>query len=223
MSTEPKSLETNALASRLSRGWDQFRKGQLVSYRVMALVLLVAAGGFVWWYIASERSKDKSRAWIALDGSDSAAALEKFWSEHKNEPIGRLAGLHLARTLIGPEGIDSLPPRPISFEDFHKRDPKTALEQYLAAEKADLARQPAAIANIEKARGIFEELAAQFTDPTLKSECYEGIAKAEAVLLGKEGLSADDVRQRVVRLREAGGSRPPKRGPRMAPTDYRAI
>ena len=30
-------------------------------------------------------------------------------------------------------------------------------------------------------------------------------------------------RQRVVRLLEIGGSRPPKRGPRMAPTDYRAI
>jgi 3-methyladenine DNA glycosylase/8-oxoguanine DNA glycosylase len=30
-------------------------------------------------------------------------------------------------------------------------------------------------------------------------------------------------RQRVVRLLELGGSRPPKRGPRMAPTDYRAF
>ena len=30
-------------------------------------------------------------------------------------------------------------------------------------------------------------------------------------------------RQRVVRLLEVGGSRPPKRGPRMAPTDHRAI
>ncbi len=30
-------------------------------------------------------------------------------------------------------------------------------------------------------------------------------------------------RQRVVRLLEIGGSRPPKRGPRMAPTDYRGI
>jgi 3-methyladenine DNA glycosylase/8-oxoguanine DNA glycosylase len=30
-------------------------------------------------------------------------------------------------------------------------------------------------------------------------------------------------RQRVVRLLEVGGSMPPKRGPRMAPTEYRAI
>lgn len=30
-------------------------------------------------------------------------------------------------------------------------------------------------------------------------------------------------RQRVVRLLEVGGQRPPKRGPRMAPTDYRAF
>jgi 3-methyladenine DNA glycosylase/8-oxoguanine DNA glycosylase len=30
-------------------------------------------------------------------------------------------------------------------------------------------------------------------------------------------------RQRVVRLLEVGGSRPPKRGPRMPPTDYRSI
>ena len=30
-------------------------------------------------------------------------------------------------------------------------------------------------------------------------------------------------RQRVVRLLELGGTRPPKRGPRMAPTDYRAF
>jgi 3-methyladenine DNA glycosylase/8-oxoguanine DNA glycosylase len=30
-------------------------------------------------------------------------------------------------------------------------------------------------------------------------------------------------RQRVVRLLEIGGSRPPKRGPRMSPTDYRGI
>jgi 3-methyladenine DNA glycosylase/8-oxoguanine DNA glycosylase len=30
-------------------------------------------------------------------------------------------------------------------------------------------------------------------------------------------------RQRVVRLLEIGGSRPPRRGPRMAPTDYRRV
>jgi 3-methyladenine DNA glycosylase/8-oxoguanine DNA glycosylase len=30
-------------------------------------------------------------------------------------------------------------------------------------------------------------------------------------------------RQRVVRLLEVGGSMPPKRGPRMSPTDHRAI
>jgi 3-methyladenine DNA glycosylase/8-oxoguanine DNA glycosylase len=30
-------------------------------------------------------------------------------------------------------------------------------------------------------------------------------------------------RQRVVRLLRLGGERPPKRGPRMAPTNYRAI
>jgi 3-methyladenine DNA glycosylase/8-oxoguanine DNA glycosylase len=30
-------------------------------------------------------------------------------------------------------------------------------------------------------------------------------------------------RQRVVRLLEIGGSMPPKRGPRMSPTDYRSI
>jgi hypothetical protein len=30
-------------------------------------------------------------------------------------------------------------------------------------------------------------------------------------------------RQRVVRLLEVGGSMPPKRGPRMAPTDHRHL
>ena len=85
MSTEPKSkdLETNALAGRMARNWDRFKKGQLVSYRVMALVLVVAAGGFVWWYIAHERGKEKSRAWIGLEGADSVAGLEKFRGEDK--------------------------------------------------------------------------------------------------------------------------------------------
>src|SRR5215212_7618016 len=72
-----------------------------------------------------------------------------------------------------------------------------------AAMKAAAARQPAAFANIEKARGLYAELADQFTDQALKSECYEGCAKAEAVLLGKDGISADEARQRTARLREA--------------------
>jgi hypothetical protein len=204
MSTEQKDLETNALASRLTGTWDRFKKGQLVSYRVMAVVLLVAAGGFVWWYIAHERSREKVRAWIDLGSADSIAGLEKFREGHKNELVGRLAALNEARVLLGPDGIDQLAPLDVDLSALSRPGAKLEMADIEAMVKAAQSRQPAAVANVEKARGLFEELAPQFNDqPVLKTECYMGCAKAEAVLLGvpKEGQPTE-TRGNAAKLRE---------------------
>jgi hypothetical protein len=205
MSAEQKDLEKNALAARMSHTWDRFKRGQLVSYKIMALVLLVAAGGFVWWYIASERIKDKAKAWIELENADTIAKLEKYRDEHKNSFLGRRAQLDIARTLIGPEGIDLLPPREVDLNALSRPGAKLDIDSIGAMIKANETRQKTAIENIQKARGMFAELADQFNDqPILKAECFYSWAKAEEVLMGvqKEAGRPDETLGNPVKLKE---------------------
>lgn len=166
MSTEPQNdLQTNALAARLSRGWEQFKKGELVSFRVLALLLLVVAGVGLWLYIRAEKAVAASQAWVQLDGASTDSALREVAATHKGTLAGRVAELHLARNLLGPEGIDKL----------------------LERESAERTR---AVKNVEEARELLARLAGEFGDqPVMKAECYLGLTKAETALIGvpKEG------------------------------------
>jgi hypothetical protein len=160
MSTEQKDLEENALASRLTRTWDRFKQGKLISYRMMALLIIAITAIGLTWYILRERAREASKVWIELESATTITSLEEYSSGHPNTKAGKVAKLHIARTWLGPEGIDSL----------GARDPKA---------------QQSAIENIEKAQKLFEELAKEFKDdPIVKAECYLGCAKAEEALIG---------------------------------------
>jgi hypothetical protein len=160
MSTEQKDLEENALASRLSRTWEKFKQGRLISYRMMALLIIAVAAIGLTWYILRERAKEASRVWFELESVNTLSSLEEFSTAHPNTKAARIARMNVARIKLGPDGIEALA----------ARDPK---------------EQQKAVENIEAARKTFEELAGEFKDdPALKAECYLGCAKAEEALIG---------------------------------------
>lgn len=160
MSTEQKDLEQNALASRITSTWDRFKQGKLISYRMMALLIIAVTAIGLTWYILRERAKTSSRVWVELESATTVTLLEEYEKGHADNKAGKIARLHIARTLLGPEGIGSL----------GSRDPKA---------------QQTAVENIEKAREMFEGLAKDFKDdPIVKAECYLGCAKAEEALIG---------------------------------------
>ena len=162
--------EPNALATALSSGWEQFTKGELISYRLMALILVVVAAVGTTIYITRSNFKVASALWAdfdSLNGSTSVSSLKEFAGKNPDTVPGRLAELELARALLGPDGI----------ERFNS---------------PDAAKRKEAVANVEQARDSFVKLAEAFKDdPVLKAVCWQGAAKAEASLVGmtKEGTT----------------------------------
>ncbi|MCE9565891.1 MAG: hypothetical protein K8U57_28035 [Planctomycetes bacterium] len=160
MSTEQKETEQNALATKLTGAWTDFKRGQLISYKVMALVLLIVAGLGLWWYITYERKKATSAQWLAFDEASSITKLEDIEKKYAKAPVGRVSEIVIARSLLGPDGIDQI-------------------------NSPSKEKQQKAIENIEKARDEFTKLLPLFEkDPVFKAECLLGLAKAEAALVG---------------------------------------
>ncbi len=160
MSAEQKETEPNALATSLSDGWTNFKQGKLISYKLMAVLLLVVVGLGLWWYIAAERRKAVSAEWLGFDNASSITQLEELAAANPKAPVGRIADLVVARSLLGPEGIDQ-----INAQTAEKRQKS--------------------VESIEKARDAFAKLLPQFEkDPIFKAECLLGLAKAEAALVG---------------------------------------
>lgn len=176
--TEPKA-EPNTLATGLSTGWERFTQGKLISYPMMAVVLVVVAGVGVTWWIVHERRKAESAKWVELDGLSSTSALDEFAKKYPNTPQAKLAELEIARTQLGTEGIDRLT-------------------------VPDATVRKAATESVEKARDAFAKLVDDFKDdPVLKVECMWACAKAEAVLVGmpKEGQVVDPLNPKAIESR----------------------
>ena len=169
MPTE-KDTDQNALAARLNRFWDRFKKGEVLSYKLMAVLLILGATIGVTWYILAERKSANSKRWVGLDEANSAAALEDFAKANPNTIQEKLARLQLARYQLGDAGIELLG---ATTSDARKRG----------------------VENIEKARESFQKLLDEFkNDPAFKAECLLGLAKAEAALVAvpaQEGQSSE--------------------------------
>jgi hypothetical protein len=159
MSTGQKDSDQNALAARLSRFWGNFKQGKVISYKMMAILLIVGSAIGVTWYILSERKSANSRRWVGLDEAGTPAALEEFIKANPNTIQERLARLQLARNQLSEAGIDQLgAPTPEA--------------------------RTRAVENVEKARDAFGKLLDEFKhDPVFKAECLLGLAKAEAALV----------------------------------------
>jgi hypothetical protein len=170
--------EPNALAAALGGAWDRFKQGKLIGYSTMALLLVLTAAIGVTVWIVGERRKGDSGKWVALDGLSGVRALQEFANENPNTKQARLAALEVARTQLGPEGIERLFAQSSDFRGLPDSDAKVR------------ETRTAAIKNIEAAREAFGKLADDFkTDAVLKVECLVALAKAEAALVGvpKEG------------------------------------
>ena len=177
--TEPKA-EPNALARALTNGWEKFKQGKLLSYPMMALLLLIVTGIGLTWWIVHERRKDNSAKWVELDGMSSIAALKDYAEKHPDTKQAKLANLEIARMQLGPEGIDKLFTRSSDLRPVPGEDPEAKAREIRAT----------AVKNVEQARDSFAKLVDEFKDdPVIRVECMLACAKAEAVLVGrpKEG------------------------------------
>ena len=160
MTTEHKDSEQNALAARLGRTWANFKEGKLLSYRTMAILLLLCGGLGLWWYISAERRKANSLHWMDFDEANTVSKLEDLKKSAPNTNLPKIADLLIARTQLGQEGID-----------------------WLASPLAE--RRLQGLENIEKARTSFGTLLEQFkNDPVVRAECLYGLAMAEMALVG---------------------------------------
>jgi len=157
MSTE--QHEPNALAARLSGFWNNFRQGKVISYRWMAITLILVSVIGVTWYIFSERRAAASLRWMEEDEANSQEKLEKLSEKYPGTIQDKLARLQIARQLLSESGMQILSASPSS-------------------------EQGKSISNIETAREMFRKLLDDFkNDPIIKAECLLGLAKSEAALV----------------------------------------
>ncbi len=173
--SHPHRQEPNVLTAGLSSVWDKFKRGQIVSYPLMALILLVVTGiGGGWWFLHA-RNKANSARWTGLDTRASVADYEQYVKENPKTLQAKLATLEIARIHLGPEGIDRMF---VQSTDFQQMQPAEA-------EKKARETRDAAVASVEKAREEFPKLVEEFKDdPVIRVECMYASAKAEAVLVG---------------------------------------
>ena len=160
---ERKELETNSLASGAATLLEGVKTGHLGGsawvYRVVGLAVAALLIGGLVWFLLSANNKAASQQWASLDMA-TPSQLEELAEKSANTAPGQVARLEQARTLLGSEGIGKL----------------TA---------ADREAQNRGIANIEKARDLFTQLAGDFAkDKTLQATCFAEAAQAELALVG---------------------------------------
>jgi hypothetical protein len=163
--TTPAPAEAPTPRAAVRATWQKFKRGELVSYRVMAVMLIFLAGLGFFWYMSIQGQVGESKQWLDLELASSPEELEKITTEYPKSVPAQLAEFHLARIRLAPEGIDRL----------------------VTGDPQDRQR---ALAAIESAKETFTKMAPELKDsPVLQAECYLGLAKAELALVGinKEG------------------------------------
>lgn len=163
MSTEPQTTPAaESPSAALKAGWTRFKRGEVVSYRIMALLLLLGAAGLFFLYMWVQSGSLDSKIWTELDGSASEEELEAIAKNHSKHLAGKIAEMQLARGRLGQEGISQLV-------------------------TGDEGQRKRALAAIELAKASLTDLAKTWEDvkaPVLQAECYLGLAKAELALVG---------------------------------------
>lgn len=148
------------VAERLGSVWNDFKSGKLVSYRLMAILLVLIAAGGLGAYLWTEGRTADSAKWMTLEDANTMEKLDEIIKNSPDTPYGRAARLHRARVKNGPQGIEA------------SRQP---------------GGQAQAIQNIEAAREDFQKL---IDDKEVglpeKMLCYRGLACGEAALIGLE-------------------------------------
>jgi hypothetical protein len=166
MNTEQKNQDQNALSIRVNQYWGNFKQGKIISYKLMAALLLLVATAGTLIYIFYERGKADSKLWVELEEANTLTSLEDISKNNPNTIQDRLARLQIARNQLGVAGIDRLG---VINPELRKK----------------------AVENIETARESLKKLLDEFKDdPVFKVECLYGLAMSEAALVAvptKEG------------------------------------
>lgn len=170
--TNPTLPETSAGATPITEGaaptvTESPLAEWIPSNRVIGLVLLVALLVGVWWYAAGQSRLATSKTWAELVRTGQSQSDLETLVQAGSKP----ARLELARLLYGPQGLGQLNPN-------------------------DKDQRSKGIANIQKARDEFRELAEFYKgDKTLRVSCLVSAAEAELTLVGipKDGTSSESL------------------------------
>ncbi|QDU21109.1 tetratricopeptide repeat protein [Urbifossiella limnaea] len=158
--TPPPPAETTTPGAAIKAAWQRFTRGELVSYRVMAILLILIVGVGVLWFMNFQGNVAGSRQWLDLELASTTEDLEKVISDYPGTAPAKVAEFHLARIRLAPEGIDKLV-------------------------TGDPQERAKALAAIEQAKESLSKMAPELKDsPVLLAECYLGLAKAELALVG---------------------------------------
>ncbi len=162
-----------AIADRLSSGWQSFKAGKVISYKWMAIVLILVTAVGVGWYIWWEGRKAESAKWVALTECTTVEKLEQFENQYPGTPQARAARLDRLRVMLQRQGLAVL--RPQSMQSL--LDPNSP--------KVDDAARKAAADSIEKARDLADRSADEYKDDLPgRVECLYAGAVAEEALVG---------------------------------------
>lgn len=163
MSTESQSpTETTTPGAAFKAGWTRFKRGEILSYRAMALLLIAVSGLVVVWFMWLQSGVVDSKIWLELESASTQEELENIAKTHSDKMAGKLAEMHIARYQLGPEGIDQL----VTGEPVQRKR---------------------AVAAIEVAKDILAKIVPMWEEQkltVLQAECYLGLAKAELALIG---------------------------------------
>jgi hypothetical protein len=165
MNADQKSHDQNPLSARAGEVWTSFKQGKVISYKVMAVILLLAAVIGTTIYIVYERRKSNSNLWVALEEANSQSAFEEIAKKNPDTIQAQIARLNIARNQLGPAGIDRLSGLDQGGE-FRPEIRKKAIE------------------SIESARETLGKLIDEFKDqPALKATCIYAMAMSEIALV----------------------------------------
>jgi hypothetical protein len=156
-----KQLEKNELADRLVRWWrgdpEQKSKSSPVWWAVLGLVALGVILYVAWHYYSQSALSKRSAAWADVDLATENSRLEEIAEANRGTEPAWAAKAQLARAALQ-KGLDEL--------------------------GSEVLRS-GAVANIEKARDWYNQLAKDATsDVELRREAALGMAKAEEALIG---------------------------------------
>lgn len=162
MNQESRAADSADTRERLHNLWQRFTQGEIISYRWMAVIVIVLIISVTTWVILSERRTANSARWTKLAQVNSLESLKRLTedSSYASTMPGKVARLQWARSLLGDQGLEMLQ---ASHAEVRQRG----------------------VENIEKARELFLQLQKEFThDPIVQAECWLALAKAEAALVG---------------------------------------
>ena len=161
-------VRDNALYRGLNTSWSRLKQGNLVPSKFLAVLVLAAVAGGLWWWFSGQSRKAESHRWADFSGRTTSDQLQAFAAENPNTPAANIARRSRALNLLGPDGTDKL-------------------------RSKDQVEWKKAVANVEAGRDELIAVAEAFKkDRVLQALCYRDAAVAERALIGVPKVGPPD-------------------------------